>query len=120
MPVGPIDPSMAVTGGEWQVPGLSGIEGVDGVVPGGPLAVPDGGQAKPSESFGDMLAGQVEQLQGMQNEAAQQSTALAAGEAADPSQVVMAVERAKLGMQLASQIRTKLIDAQQEIFRTQV
>jgi flagellar hook-basal body complex protein FliE len=119
MPIGPIDPSMAVAGGEWQVPGLSGI---DGVVPGGPGGAQlDGVQpAQPTESFGDMLAGQVEQLQGMQTEAAHQSTALAAGEATDPSQVVMAVERARLGMQLASQIRTKLVEAQQDIFHTQV
>ena len=118
MPIGPIDPSMAVGGGEWQVPGLSGT---DGVVPGGPGAVqPDVAGAQPAESFGDMLAHQVGQLQGMQSEAAQQSTALAAGEVTDPSQVVMAVERARLGMQLASQIRTKLVEAQQDIFHTQV
>ena len=119
MPVGPIDPSMAVAGGDWQVPG---VEGIDGVAPGaGGANGADGAQpAKPTESFGDMLAGQIDQLQGLQNDAAQQSTALAAGEAADPSQVVMAVERARLGMQLASQIRTKLVDVQQEIFRTQV
>ena len=122
MPIGPIDPSMALGGGEWQVPGLSGADGVDGALPGGPgQAQLDGVQpAQPTESFGQMLAGQVEQLQGMQSEASQQSAALAAGEVTDPSQVVMAVERARLGMQLASQIRTKLVEAQQDIFRTQV
>jgi flagellar hook-basal body complex protein FliE len=67
-----------------------------------------------------MLANQVQNLQGLQSDAAQQSTALATGQAADPSQVVMAVERARLGMQLASQIRTKLVEAQQDIFHTQV
>jgi flagellar hook-basal body complex protein FliE len=67
-----------------------------------------------------MLAGQVEALQGLQQNAAQQSQALAAGQVDDPSEVVMAVERARLGMQLASQIRTKLVDAQQDIFHTQV
>jgi flagellar hook-basal body complex protein FliE len=116
---GPIDPSMSVTGPEW---GIGGIEGIDGVQPGAPGAIqPDGVQeTQPTESFGDMLAGQLEQLQGLQNDAAQQSMALAAGEATDPSQVVMAVERARLGMQLASQIRTKLVEAQQDIFHTQV
>jgi flagellar hook-basal body complex protein FliE len=67
-----------------------------------------------------MLANQVQNLQGLQNDAAQQSQALATGQAADPSQVVMAVERARLGMQLASQIRTKLVEAQQDVFHTQV
>lgn len=115
MPVGPIDPSMAAMGAEWNVPGISGV---GGDVPGASGAA--GASDAPNESFGQMLAGQVQQLQGMQTEAATQSQALATGQVTDPSQVVMAVERAKLGMQLASQIRTKLVDVQQEVFRTQV
>lgn len=107
----PIDPTMAVNGLDWQVPGI------DGSVPGGTGATEQGTGA---ESFGDMLANQVQNLQGLQNEAAAQSQALATGQATDPSEVVMAVERARLGMQLASQIRTKLVEAQQDIFHTQV
>jgi flagellar hook-basal body complex protein FliE len=116
MPIGPIDPSMMAMGAEWKVPGISGLDG----------AMPDvatgatGAAGAPGESFGQMLAGQVESLQGLQNDAAQQSQALAAGQVDDPSQVVMAVERARLGMQLASQIRTKLVEAEQDIFHTQV
>jgi flagellar hook-basal body complex protein FliE len=108
----PIDPSMAVSGTEWQVPGISGV-GSD--VPGAGAAT-----GAPQESFGQMLSNQVQGLQGLQTDAAQQSQALASGQAADPSQVVMAVERARLGMQLASQIRTKLVEAQQDVFHTQV
>jgi flagellar hook-basal body complex protein FliE len=110
----PIDPSMAVNGIDWQVPGI------DGNIPGG--AGPDAtqGTGTGQESFGSMLANQVQNLQGLQNDAASQSQALASGQATDPSQVVMAVERARLGMQLASQIRTKLVEAQQDIFHTQV
>ena len=107
----PIDPTMAVNGLDWLVPGI------DGSVPGGAGATEQG---TGTESFGDMLANQVQNLQGLQNEAASQSQALATGQATDPSQVVMAVERARLGMQLASQIRTKLVEAQQDIFHTQV
>jgi flagellar hook-basal body complex protein FliE len=108
----PIDPSMAVGGAEWQVPGVSGDipSGVDG---GAATGASEGG-------FGQMLSNQVQSLQGLQADAATQSQALATGQAADPSQVVMAVERARLGMQLASQIRTKLVEAQQDIFHTQV
>lgn len=116
MPVGPIDPSMATMGAEWQV---GGISGVGGDIPDGANGAA-GASEVPGKSFGKMLSNQVESLQGLQNDAATQSQALATGQAADPSQVVMAVERARLGMQLASQIRTKLVDVQQEIFRTQV
>ena len=48
------------------------------------------------------------------------SQALATGQASDPTAVVMAVERAQLAMQLASQIRTKAVEAAQDIFHTQV
>jgi len=115
MPIGPIDPSMAAMGSEWSIPGISSVGG-DGAAAAGGAAGAAGG----AESFGQMLSGQVEALQGMQSEAATQSQALATGQTNDPSSVVMAVERAKLGMQLASQIRTKLVEAQQDIFHTQV
>ena len=115
MPVGPIDPSMAAMGAEWKVPGISG-PGAD--IPSVTGATGEAGGAQ--ESFGQMLSGQVQQLQGLQDNAATQSQALASGQATDPSQVVMSVERARLGMQLASQIRTKLVEAQQDIFHTQV
>ena len=115
MPVVPIDPSMATMGAEWNVPGVSGV---GGDVPGANGAAGTAGTGQ--ESFGDLLSNQVQNLQGLQTDAAQQSQALATGQAADPSQVVMAVERARLGMQLASQIRTKLVEAQQDIFHTQV
>ena len=48
------------------------------------------------------------------------SQALATGQATDPTAVVMAVERAQLAMQLAGQIRTKAVEAAQDIFHTQV
>jgi flagellar hook-basal body complex protein FliE len=114
MPIGPIDPSMAVSGPEWSIQGVQGVgDGVEG-------AGAAGAAGAPQESFGQMLSNQVGGLQNLQTDAAQQSTALASGQAADPSQVVMAVERARLGMQLASQIRTKLVEAEQDVFHTQV
>ena len=115
MPIVPIDPSMAAMGSEWKVPGISGV---GGDVPG--AAAAPGAADATGKSFGQMLSGQVEQLQGLQDQAATQSQALASGKAADPSQVVMAVERARLGMQLASQIRTKMVEAEQDVFHTQV
>ena len=42
------------------------------------------------------------------------------GQATDPTAVVMAVERAQLSMQLASQLRTKGVEALNDIFHTQV
>ena len=55
-----------------------------------------------------------------QENASAASRALATGQASDPTAVVMAVERAQLSMQLASQIRSKVVEAAQDIFHTQV
>ena len=71
-------------------------------------------------SFGGMLSDQIGALQGLQDDAAAQSQALATGTAEDASTVVMAVERAQLAMQLAATLRDKSVESFQEIFRTQV
>ena len=62
----------------------------------------------------------LQSLTATQTEAATASQALASGQATDPTAVVMAVERAQLAMQLAGQIRTKAVEAAQDIFHTQV
>jgi flagellar hook-basal body complex protein FliE len=105
MPTIPVDPSFAVGGVDWSV------GGVEGVTP----APPESGGG-----FGGMLTDQISALEKTQTDAAEGARSLADGTAADPAQVVMAVERAQLSMQLASQIRTKAVDALQDIFHTQV
>jgi flagellar hook-basal body complex protein FliE len=109
----PIDPTFAVRGGQWSV-GLG-----DAAIPGIPGAGGADAAGKAGNGFGGMLADQVGALEKLQTDAASGSRALAAGHA-DPTEVVMAVERARLGMQLASQIRTKAVEAVQDIFHTQV
>ena len=100
----PVDPSMAVTGAEWQI---------QPIAPSQPA--PESGTG-----FGSMLGSALDSLAQTQVEAAQGAQALASGTASDPTAVVMSVERAQLSMQLASQIRTKLVEAAQDIFHTQV
>jgi flagellar hook-basal body complex protein FliE len=71
-------------------------------------------------SFGDMLTQQLVNLNNLQLNAQDQSTALATGQATDVSSVVTAVEQAALAMQLAVQVRNKAVDAYQEIMRMQI
>jgi flagellar hook-basal body complex protein FliE len=105
MPVPPIDPSFAVNGPEW---GVGSVEPVDQA-------------AQPAaQGFGGMLSNAVSSLEQTQTDAAAASQSLAAGTATDPTQVVMAVERARLAMQMASQIRTKAVEAFTDVFHTQV
>ncbi len=100
----PIDPTFAVTGAEWRID-----------TPAAPAPAQD-----QADGFGAMLGKSVQALSATQEEASQASQALAAGQAEDPTAVVMAVERAQLAMQLASQIRTKAVEAAQDILHTQV
>jgi flagellar hook-basal body complex protein FliE len=104
MPVAPIDPSFSVTGPEFQVA----------------PAAPSEPAPAAGTGFGDVLGKSLESLAATQQEAATAAQALATGQAQDPTAVVMAVERAQLAMQLASQIRTKAVEAAQDIFHTQV
>ena len=104
----PIDPSFAVTGPEWQIGGLDGAA---------PVPAPGGASGS---SFDGALGKAISSLQSSQEEAAQGAQALAAGTVSDPTSVVMAVERARLSMQLASQLRTKAVEAAQDLFHTQV
>ena len=105
MPTIPIDPSFSVGGVDWSVGNVESLTKAPATEGGG---------------FGGMLADQIGALEKTQTTAAEGARSLAAGTAADPAQVVMAVERAQLTMQLASQIRTKAVDALQDIFHTQV
>ena len=99
-----VDPSFALSGAEWQI---------------GPVEAP-AASGDAAAGFGGMLSDSIKSLEATQNEAAQASQDLATGKATDPTEVVMSVERAQLSMQLASQIRTKLVEAAQDIFHTQV
>jgi flagellar hook-basal body complex protein FliE len=98
-----IDPSFLTTGAEWNVGGAGAT-----------------GQTGAASGFGDMLGGQISKLTSLQDNAAEQSRQLATGEATDPTAVVMAVEKAQLAMQLAGQLRTKGVEALNDILHTQV
>jgi flagellar hook-basal body complex protein FliE len=100
----PIDPSFATTGAEWNVGNVGSATGT----------------STPASGFGQMLSSQIQQVANTQTDAASQSQALATGQASDPSDVVMAVEKAQLSMQMATTLRNKGVEAIQEIMRTQV
>jgi flagellar hook-basal body complex protein FliE len=119
--VPPIDPSFATTGAEWQVPSLDGAApGVEAGAGAGGVAGVDGASGGSGASFADMLADQIGELADLQTRAAEASQALATGQATDPTSVVMEIERAQLAMQLASTVRTKAVEALNDVFHTTV
>jgi flagellar hook-basal body complex protein FliE len=106
-----IDPSMATNGAEWNVGSVGSV---------GSAAASGTQGATSGASFGSLLGQSIQSLQNTQDQAATAANALATGQASDPTAVVMSVERAQLAMQLASQIRTKAVEAAQDIFHTTV
>jgi flagellar hook-basal body complex protein FliE len=109
----PIDTSFLTSGADWNVGSVDGSAGA-GASAGG--VAPSGG----GSGFGSMLTDQLDKLEGVQNDAAKASQDLATGQATDPEAVVMAVERARLSMQLASTLRSKAVEAVNDVFHTQV
>lgn len=106
-----IDPSMALNGigPEWSIGSIDGTPGV-----GGAESSSGGG------SFASALGDQLNALQKTQSAAAEAGRSLADGTATDPTAAIVAVERAQLSMQLASQLRTKGVEAVQSLLHTQV
>jgi flagellar hook-basal body complex protein FliE len=110
------------------IPSMGGISGVGGIGPTQPgewsIGALDGtpttGATSGGGSFASALGDQLSALEKTQNSAADASRSLADGTATDPTQAIVSVERAQLSMQLASQLRTKGVEALQDLFHTQV
>jgi len=103
--VGPLGPS------EWSVGSVGSLG--QGATTGTAASGGDG-------SFGSALTGAINSLETSQANATTASEQLATGQLTDPTQAITSVENASLAMDLASQIRTKLVDAVDQVFQTQM
>jgi flagellar hook-basal body complex protein FliE len=112
----PIDAINAVGGAEWQIAPIEQPSSI--TEPGAGSATGAGAsRARPSAALlGDAISSLAATPAGCRRGAQQ----LAAGTAQDPTAVVMAVERAQLAMQLASQVRNKVVEAATDLFHTQI
>ncbi len=70
-----------------------------------------------ASSFGDLFKEAVLRLDQLQKEADGAAVDLATGGSVDIHDVMIAFQKADLGMQLAVQVRNKLVEAYQEIMR---
>ena len=73
-----------------------------------------------SSSFGTQLSSALNSLDKTQQSATAAAQGLATGTLSDPTQAVTAVENASMAMDLAAQVRDKLVSAENTIFSTQV
>ena len=83
-----------------------------------PTAKPD--SAGGPESFGATLKSAVREVNGLQVQADKVSAKMATGDLQDVHQAMIAMQKASLALQFSVQVRNKVIDAYQEIMRTQV
>ena len=72
------------------------------------------------ESFGNLLTSQVEKLNMTQLSADQMVSDFAAGKTDDLHNVMIGVEEARLSMELAVQVRNKIIEAYKELTQLQL
>jgi flagellar hook-basal body complex protein FliE len=78
----------------------------------------------PSESsggdFAGMLAGAVSNLNSQLTRADRLQEAAATGELADPTVAIVETQKADIALQMATQVRNKLVEGWQELSRMQV
>lgn len=72
------------------------------------------------QDFGKLLSRAIEATSEAQQDADSAITRLAAGEPVDVHQVMIAMEKAEITTQLATEVRNKLVEAYQEVMRMQV
>ncbi|NLJ77379.1 MAG: flagellar hook-basal body complex protein FliE [Peptococcaceae bacterium] len=87
-----------------------------------PQPVQNGGVKQDSrvDSFAVALNNALKQLNNTQIKADQLTVGLLSGETEDMHQAIIAMTEAKLTMQLAVEVRNKMVEAYQEISRMQV
>jgi flagellar hook-basal body complex protein FliE len=114
--------SLRGAGGIEAAGGSSGNEGIAGVegATGSEGAGGAGAEGAGGGGFGEALTHAISSLEGTQLSSDGAAQALATGTAGNPESAVVTVEDAQLAMQLASQVRTKAVEAVQQIFQTQV
>ena len=94
---------------------LTGLTG--GASPG---AKEVGDAAKVSESFGVMLENALQSVANQEKEVRVLNEQFITGQISDVHTLMIASEKAQLGLQLTVQVRNKMIEAYQEIMRTQL
>jgi flagellar hook-basal body complex protein FliE len=100
-----------VTNNLSGVGGAGGIGGVGGALPGaGSAAAPSGGT-----KFADMLQKNIDEVSRLQQDASQAVDDLATGKTDNVSGVMTAVEKSDLAFKTLLAIRSKLMDAYEEI-----
>jgi|HigsolmetaAR201D_1030396.scaffolds.fasta_scaffold08651_3 flagellar hook-basal body complex protein FliE len=77
-------------------------------------------EAVPAPSFADVLKDAVVSVNRMQNESGQKADAFLRGEDVSLTEVMVAMQKARVGFEAVKQVRNRLLEAYQEISRMQI
>lgn len=103
------------------IQGINGGMGVLGISPS--LSVPGAKDAKatsPSEGFSKVLGDMVNNVNDLQLKADKTIQDFATGETKGLHEVMIAVEKSSISFQFLNQVRTRAVEAYQEVMRMQV
>ncbi len=75
---------------------------------------------KDASSFGQVLKESIQKVQDLQKEADVTASGLATGETKNIHEAMIALEKADLSFRLMMQVKNKIVEAYQEVMRTQV
>jgi len=96
--------------------------GITPTAPTRPMGVADASQTGEAGgvSFGQYLTDALDQVNGLQQQSTQMTNDFIAGKTDSIHEVLIAGEKASLSLQLALEIRNKVLEAYQEINRMQI
>jgi len=95
-------------------PNISDLSGADSK----PALVPTGNQLE--GSFSDILKNAISSVNNVQLEAGQVRQAVLRGEIKDIDETMIALQKANVSLQIMLEVRNKILEAYQEVMRTQM
>lgn len=85
-----------------------------------PPSVPNKVEPSGDGSFGTTIKNAISDVNKLQGKADQMATQLASGDAIEVHQAMIAMQQASQALNLTIQVRNKVIEAYQEVMKTQV
>ncbi len=96
------------------------ITGIQGTMTAAVEAGKAGAQSAQSQGFQEMIAEYLDETNRVQLEAGDAINKLATGEVEDIHEVMIALEKSRVSLELVMEIRSKLLDAYRELMRMQL
>jgi flagellar hook-basal body complex protein FliE len=83
-------------------------------------AAVDGAASASGSSFASLLANKISALGAQQTSASNEMTAVATGKVDDVAQSMVRIEQANVSLQMATQVRSKIIEAYNDVIHMQI